>query len=690
MSANNDKKSAVQILKQVHRIKLYKRKRTWLLTFLMISLVGGVFGPGLYFTEKVIVRFLNHKNHVFHGDYLPTEICKHPPFNALPWCNVIDHVITVDFDQVHVYDTSILPPLPSHSDAGRVISFYKQDPRQKNGQIISPNLRFQYAYNTIVNNIKVAAHKINEDYQNPVVTAIDIADPEQSLTQTHPLDYRDVSRNRYGLLASVHLTKADGSLPEVIPVPVVFYNTSLFYSKLVAFFGLNYQGSYFNKQGVNQTNGVMVHSFGNNIIVPSSIMNSTHLFDVNQWLYQTWELLMERFYVTHYQQFQVTKPTSNLNNPLRNVILYSPALINQPDQAIYASDQASILSGLASCLFNPNRPQNHLPGIKLPVNKVTLLLHNNRLNYYLLILDPKHSLQFYFDQTGEAGLVELLTLFFHNGNDVSFSQAEKFFDKYPFAKEIEFAPWQVPFQQNYYDHTLKLPATWYTTQTITLLQTPIDFRSLWAVFYSNYFSDLLAYDVQIKTTSQTVTGAYQGDFLTLKDPLTTIHVDLSTFFALIQGQSVFVDGIQVTSLNQYFAILVMGRMFFAVQSFTRNYHLGIKNVPPNFIAFYRLLMASDQQIRQGRNFFERWLDNYHGLRSFYDHDQSPTGIYTNQFLKKAVLSHVEPTVKQLAAQVANLTQLNIFFSSTTTLVPFKQPYVLQPNRLTMMVKVEFS
>lgn len=442
------------------------RRRNYIYILLFILTLGGLV-PGVYYITKSVISFLASNNIQFNGNYLPTNLCKTAPFNRLSWCQVVSNPILVNYALTPLRDTSGENYQP-HFDKGVDYANYGPNPNDSNkiGLIISPNLRYQYAYNTIVRGLVENAGTLNPGIKNVRVNKVEI----YTKTYQGPLTYAYVDRNQLLAIARVQFSDNETANTSLL-IPVVIYNTQDFYK--------NYLNFMVNFHQINnletERDSIIMGNGGRNIVIPQQVWTKlrsdpvTNRYVANKWLYAYAEQMLNYFYFSNWQQFGTSINQLKVsNNPFRNFVLYSPATVSigsqtVADEAMYYNDRKSVLSGVGSILFNPARPDNSLPYTpRLPLTQQYFINKfrssgtvREPLNFYFLILPPEKSLLFYYQSFGNN-----VNNFYQTFNELISKKLDPktlsgLIEKYPFLKDLSFAPFQPEAYSQGYEHAFQ-------------------------------------------------------------------------------------------------------------------------------------------------------------------------------------------------------------------------------------------
>lgn len=636
MKPNRSPRSAFQILAKYGNINFVSRRKKFIIICLSALVTTGIAIPSGIYTVKFMNDYFNKRKIAFTGTNNLSNLCNVAPFNQLPWCSLINQPFLVNLSKTPIRDTTYENYDP-HYFNGKLVSYY--DVTGKNGSIASNNLRFEYTYNNIVNTITGKnASKLLPGLTNLKVKSIDVS---YSLSNTNPdfnsappLAWSDVIQNQSGLLLQVMVSSSEDN-PRELLLPVVIYNTGSFYSNFFTYFMFGHHVNYYFDRSkpassYDQRRGIMVNMMGRNIVVPESVWNSIDPLAVNDWMYKYWHQVIDTFYVQHWTEFRLSKPLVPTRTLFSNLLLYSPALIGNPDEAMYNNDNASILNALPAMLYNQKQPQNSITPVDVVITKnIIQALSQAKLNYYLLFLDPQYSLRYYYNEFDNDlnKLAALFALFADPAENMKFDQLNKLAQEHPFIKKLHFEPWQVILQENTYNHRLNEPY-WYLAQTISLFDTnqrDISNAGEMMEFFFRYWSPVNDYVVSpIGSTYNFLNGPWKAsDFLNILEPSVRIVQ------RIVNGESLDVHGISISDINDYFDVLARYKMFYMIESYATNYPSILQNVPTGsraFLGFYNYVQQADIQ----NEIYELFLGKDHGINETRD------GYYTTVDIRKNI------------------------------------------------------
>ena len=615
------------------------RKRFWLITMGIILAVGALV-PGIYFGEQYLANFLKNENINFSGTYLPTDLCKQEPFSQLKWCDIIDKPVIVNYADLKIRDTVNENYTPHRSSGGQIYAYYDVDPNQKNGQILSNNLRYEYAYNTIVNQILEYAPQIDPTAKNIRVTNVEVSTLSGGVN--NPLSYSFVGQNEFESLVSVSATINQGRT-ENFNVPLIIFNNAAFYNNFFNFMTNFHQYNIYNNGNLNpvqgdQTNGIIMGSSGRSIVIPPSVWSSATLAGgnanaVNIWLYKYYAQNLNYIYRTNWQQFTTNPASLNAsNNPLRNFILYAPDVnpLGFPDEAMYYNDEQTVLRGLSSILYNPSEPANVLP-IAPTLSLNNFLVPFDRVGHvYTLFLPPQHTLAFYYQEFGSdfATFYNTLNQLIDFNGDAS--QIMDLVSKYPFVKDLSFAPFQQTLYEEAYNNKINTQH-WYLSQEIEQGNATNRINMGTATgrmeFFYRYWSAINLYG--------TITGL-DGDVDFAENVFTNPNLNLNKLdisrtivSSLASGGTVQLPGgIIVNSIGGYIDALAREKMYTLLSAFNSNFNYSslITNVPGSIGQFSGEVSTQDAQLNgpnAPNNIYVSFMDKQHGIG-----EEPPNGYYS--------------------------------------------------------------
>ena len=236
-----------------------------------IVLSLGTAVPAVIFGARAIQNFLNHQTINFSGDYLPTNLCKKAPFDKLEWCELISEPMVVNYDQVIMRDTrNELYSL--HSYNGKGFARYDIDPSKSDGEIRSSNLRYEYAYNTIVQQIIKYAPKIDPEAGDLRVTSISVV--TRNNPTGAPLSYDFVDNNQLEALTRISVYDKKSQTTSTFNAPLVIFNNSNFYNRFFNFMGNYHQIDVKNNAAhstANQLSAPIISANARDWIVPAQV-----------------------------------------------------------------------------------------------------------------------------------------------------------------------------------------------------------------------------------------------------------------------------------------------------------------------------------------------------------------------------------------------------------------------------------
>ncbi len=646
------------------RIKItHRRKSALFLMLILLSLAALV--PGGYFLGKYAETYYSNQNVTFNGNYLPTNLCKYGIFKSLPWCRIEEEPLQINMANAPIRDTRN-EIYPEQKQGDKVLGAWSVLPGEK-GEIRSNNLRFEFAYNQIVRLVLQAMQQINPSYAEGNVIQIQYYDTDNilDLSNPQPFDVAFTSVNEIGKIVNVKID--DNANIIDVPLPIILYNTSKFYERLLDFFNFwpnynQYADPTLPASQNNQTNSNVLSYNGSNLIIPDRILTSLGSGDINAWLYKYWSLSFTYFVREHWSEFLTVNPGDSQvipDSPFSNFILYAPSLIGLPDQAMEAQSKDFDQSALASVLYDAQKPNNTIIPVALRLTQN--YLRNNNLNYYFLMLPPGEPLTFYSDKFRENPnlLVQLLTLGSGNAN---YTLVLTILNRYPFLKNMAFTP-MLPLMQNIsYNHkaayTEAVTATLQVVQTAEKDITNAQNRLLYLARYWGAVNAMPATvqnvttpaDNRIEEVDVTSDDAQARNVLTLAPSVSTVE--------LLKTTSITENGIVIDNFHEYIDLLAREAIFTLFNNTLSNFGTLATNISPlldSFANFYNAFSQGEPQMQNPGSVFIKFLAKGHGIGPG-DEEQN-YGYFSPEEIANNIDS---PGIIQ------NITAVNLYYTAATT------------------------
>uniref|UniRef100_UPI00313E8CC3 hypothetical protein n=1 Tax=Spiroplasma endosymbiont of Amphibalanus improvisus TaxID=3066327 RepID=UPI00313E8CC3 len=329
--------------------------------FTVIFFIVG--GTSAFFGIEGLAKYFDYDDLHFHGDWIPSQdFCDFMKKIGVdvPVCKT---VYPINLGAISIRDTDY-EEYVTHNDTNDTQNYTGSDAQYKvvgkNGQIKSNNLRYEYVYNTIVNQI-VSNSDIFPDMSNAYVSGIYSTSNVQEDTPENFLKIEDVTSDQLNINQewTIEISQNPNDPDHLnMSFPVFIYNNSTFLNNFANFY-LSYYAQTDYQDVSNQVGTFVQGESSRSILVTNAVINKSkndNIDDkkaINDYLYNNFNIFVNNIYKYHIQEFQPwNKQTSTIDdvdysqNPFGNFIInYTPN--------INSFDQTKIID-------NPNNPNNSL------------------------------------------------------------------------------------------------------------------------------------------------------------------------------------------------------------------------------------------------------------------------------------------------------------------------------------------